>query len=235
MPTDLELSIRQPTYFKEIRCHVIEIPSTTYSFVWTGSKQAGFYPTPGGVDPLHDEFLARFLDLASPYFSRPLQLPLFKQRIQHIWSVPAEIEAELADAQATVRWIPASVHFYPTRYEFHWDIQSVERLQTPGPAPQVRTFRVEEAPPAPESPSPDLLYGAELLEATDALDSIPFLERTGRSLRSRERRKIRLARLRVALAQLRVERLVERYYQRYGDAVLEEGESDLSSGSEAEE
>jgi hypothetical protein len=49
-----------------------------------------------------------------------------------------------------------------------------------------------------------------------------------------ERKRIREARLRAALANLRAERLTEKYYQKYGTNA-EDGSSDLSSDSGEED
>jgi hypothetical protein len=52
--------------------------------------------------------------------------------------------------------------------------------------------------------------------------------------RTMEKQRIREARLKVALAKLRAERMVQKYYMRYGED-LEGEESELSSASDSDE
>jgi hypothetical protein len=105
-----------------------------------------------------------------------------------------------------VSWIPAFVLFHPNRYIIHWKLVNTE--SPPGKADTLE--------PVPATP----------IETT----SISPV-RTRQELR----RKIRQARLKAAVAKLYLQKLAQKYYERYGNfSGLEESESELSSESDGE-
>jgi len=151
-------------------------------------------------------FITVFLQKASKYFSQPIDTALFTQRIQHTY----EGEENESGEDVQVSWIPAFVLFYPNRYVIHWKLVSTEN--PPGKADIIE-------PPAAPSPT-------EPLQST----SISPV-RTTREIR----KKIRQARLKAAVAKLYLQRLTQKYYEKYGNfSGLEESESELSSESDDE-
>lgn len=247
----MTVSIERPVFLHDKRCHEVKISQCDLRLTkevstaaelpveFTGDSQAA-----EALEP----FLQSFLEESKGFFSKPLDSDLFRYRLVHCWDGLDSCSTE--KVRARVQWVPASVLFYPNRYELHWEIAEFEELSAStnlsGQAEEPAEEPAVEPAPAPselpsESPTtispraenpPDLLADAELL------DAIPF-EASGRVVagpanRSRERQRIRRARLKAALAQLRAERLAERYYDRYGTLAGIEGDSSLSSGSNSE-
>lgn len=181
-------------------------------------------------------FLQVFLRESAKYFSKPLQEFIFLQRLAHEWHT--DLVDVLADKQvASAIWIPAQILFYPTRYEIHWSLRGVDYVPEPTIPPGflerggeiVSDELLEEG--TSMAASNELPGQAEEGGALDA-EAIPLSSRftnPERLQRAQERKRIRQARLRVALAQLKAERLAERYYRKYGDfEEIDDSDSELS-------
>jgi hypothetical protein len=157
-----------------------------------------------------DMFIYTFLEKASSYFSKPLDKDLFLQRLVHEYSTGEYDIGAVAVKQFS--WIPVRILFYPTRYEIHWRLAGFEVIA--------------------QSPSP----GTEIQEAdiqnTSTKDP-PRRMLSPQSSQKRTRQKIRQARIRCAFAKLHLERMIERYYSRYGHFDgLSDADSELSSEGE---
>jgi len=151
-------------------------------------------------------FVTVFLQKASKYFSQSIDMSLFLQRIQHTYDGEQNEYGE----EVEVSWIPAFVLFYPNRYVIHWKL-----ITTESPPGKADTIEPLPASPAVEPP------------ATTSISPV----RTTREMR----KKIRQARLKAAVAKLYLQRLTEKYYEKYGNfSGLEESESELSSESDVE-
>lgn len=181
-----------------------------------------------------DDFIAVFLTGASKYFSKQLTTPMFLQRVLHIWNTQLVDVNPLKDILSAI-WIPAQIHFYPARYEIHWSLRAVTYVPEPSIPPGFleRGDEIEGETLGPlELPG----QGGEELASLDA-EAIPLSTKFTQeecAMRAAARKRIREARLRVALAQLRAERLAERYYRKYGDFEdLDESGSDLSEEEDA--
>lgn len=176
-----------------------------------------------------ESFVIVFLREACKYFSKQLTTTMFMQRLQHTWSTELVDVNPLKDIISAI-WIPAKVLFYPARYEICWSLRAITYL----PEPSIPPGFLERADDiGGETLGPLELpgQGAEELASLDA-DAIPLSTKYTQeeyAMRAAARKRIRQARLRVALAQLRAERLAERYYRRYGDFdELDDSGSELS-------
>ena len=155
-----------------------------------------------------DEFIDGFLEKASQYFSKPLDKTLFLQRLAHKYSTGEDT----LDGKSIkkILWIPAYVLFYMTKYEIHWRLEGFEAVDiSPGTA----------------------------LQESDVLDiskeEPPKHMLPPESVQKRVRQKIRGARIRCGFAKLHLERLIERYYSKYGHFDgLNGDDSELSSEEE---
>jgi hypothetical protein len=155
-----------------------------------------------------DEFIDGFLEKASQYFSKPLYKTLFLQRLAHKYSTGEDT----LDGKSIkkILWIPAYVLFYMTKYEIHWRLEGFEAVDiSPGTA----------------------------LQESDVLDiskeEPPKHMLPPESVQKRVRQKIRGARIRCGFAKLHLERLIERYYSKYGHFDGLNGDnSELSSEEE---
>jgi hypothetical protein len=197
---------------------------------------------PFSVEPvLHAQlvsFIELFLKEAGKYFSKQLTAPIFMQRLQHIWSTVLIDIDPLKDVASAI-WIPAQIHFYATRYEIHWSLRGVTYVPEPSIPPgfleRGDDIGGEDLVPL-ELPGQG--EGEEELGSLDA-EAIPLSSKYTQEeavQRAAARKRIRQARLRVALAQLRAERLAERYYRKYGDFEdLDDSNSELSEEEDAGE
>jgi hypothetical protein len=243
----MTVSIERPVFLHDKRCHEVKISQCDLRLTKEVSTAAElpveFTGDSQEADAL-EPFLQGFLEESKGFFSKPLDSDLFRYRLVHCWDGLDSCSTE--KVRARVQWVPASVLFYPNRYELHWEIAEFEELSaSTNLSGQAEEPAVESAPVSSELPSesattispraenpPDLLADAELLDAIPFEASAQMV--AGPANRSRERQRIRRARLKAALAQLRAERLAERYYDRYGTLAGIEGDSSLSSGSNSE-
>ena len=204
------------------------------------------------------EFASSFLKRASVYFSKPLPIEIFIQRLRHTWTTNEFSADELSfigkqEARILLKWIPATIYFYRNYYEIEWQLIEILPLPLSGGGTEERPVaaaaaaaathdkeeqgekeeRSVEIPPPSTQPIPP----SGLQEIVEESNSIPFHQSSKappsspRSTRQHLKQKVRKARLRAALAQLRAEKLAERYYIRYGDLDLE-NESGASSDSD---
>ena len=155
-----------------------------------------------------DIFVSRFLEKASSYFSKALDKELFLKRLSHKYST-----GEHDILGATIKemtWTPVHVLFYLTQYEIHWRLMGFETVKSPPGA---------------------------LLEETDvqeiSKEEPPRHMLSSDSIQKRVRKKIRKARIRCGYAKLHLERLIDKYYTKYGrlDGLSKE-DSELSSEEE---
>ena len=200
----MPLEVAKPVLDPVTRVHKLNITECTpFQYVTTVTESVD-------LDAIAGEFTAFitvFLQKASKYFSQPIDMPLFLQRIQHTY----EGEKNESGGELQVSWIPAFILFYPNRYVIHWKLINTEN--PPGEADIVEA-------------SPELSPPMDF-RATTTISPV----RTTREMR----KKIRQARLKAAVAKLYLERLTQKYYQKYGNfSGLEGSESELSSESDVE-
>lgn len=178
-------------------------------------------------EELTELFLRDFLEQASKYFSKALDISAFLKRLTYEWNTEGVEQKEGESFRAT--WIPARVVFYTGRYELSLNLVELEN-NTKVPPGFLNDLGVpgEELSPEPESELPELPI-AEIRG-----DIIPFGQMSSEEKAERElaRKRVRQARLRVAVAQLKAETLADRYYKRYGNFDIEGSESELSSEEE---
>lgn len=178
------------------------------------------------------EFCDSFLKEATQFFSKPLPVMLFLDRLSHEWSIE-EIPAEEREfsGKAVMRWIPASVCFLKGRYIMEWSCIEIvpETIPVQGDpiqeeAPNQEIQEVQAAVPFVEPEAPALPPPQP--QEQPQLQNLPIQPEV--TFRERWKQKVRKARLRVTLAQLRAERMAEQYYLHYGSMNLEDSDSDIS-------
>jgi hypothetical protein len=231
-------TLNPPKHNSETRCYVFTIDNAPI-FDCSCVTDIPFSVEPALQVRLQN-FVSEFLTQAAKYFSKQLQTSVFFQRLHHEWhtemislpAVPAGREVERAI------WIPDRILFYASRYELHWSLRGVEFVPEPTIPPGFleRGVADEELFELGANGAPFELPGQEApLGALDA-DAIPLSSRFTREELERkvaERKRIRQARLRVALAQLKAERLAERYYRKYGEFEdMDDSGSELSGEEE---
>jgi hypothetical protein len=169
----------------------------------------------------------------------PLDWSTFVPNLEYEWNGWKEHVAANPPTDARnpiqITWMPTEIRISSNMHTVVWKILTKEQATIripPGfgqPAP-VRTVTLV-------SPEPETV-GLELLES---MDEIPYEGEepvvnvaTSEQYRAAERKRIRQARLKAELSKLRVQRLAQRYFERYGDLgdLEDEDDSSLSSDSE---
>lgn len=185
-------------------------------------------------------FIDEFIQKTKSRFASPLVTKNLVSRLTHIW-LHSEGQAVSSAGWYKCTWTPKEFVVKPREFGMVWIPISIEpdepripseflEATTPGrqsPAPELRTFQIQ-PPTAP--------HGLLELEPplTDTTDSRLLTLEYDASEHTTEKKRVREARLRAALASLKAERLAEKYYQKYGIQPGEES-SELSSGSESED
>ena len=191
-----------------------------------------------------ENFLTVFIEKTKRYFSTPLRNKTIVSRLSHVWEgIPRNAEASISPGWYTVSWRPSSLKIIPKEFVLVWKPEGLENAE-----PVIPNNFINEAESRSPSPAPELRT-IQLQQSTTSGDSLIELEPSfigGNDSRmmmtldyeapthTLEKKKIREAKLRAALASLKAERLAEKYYQKYGS--LPGGDSsDLSSESEIED
>jgi hypothetical protein len=236
----MNITFQKPVLLAEKKCHsftLIDVP--VFESITNRSSIA--------IDFAKDcsgqltEFVESFLLNAAQYFSKQLPVSSFLQRLQHRWNTTEFSQDELHfEGWALLKWIPATVLFYKGYYELEWDLVEIipqEAFVPEVAAPEHVSPSPSPSPSPPPSPSP---FSLSLpLPSPPPMEDIPLQEaeippaavteasvkRERQEVREAYKQKVRKARLRASLAQLRAEKLAEQYYLRYGNLDMADGES----------
>jgi len=179
-------------------------------------------------------FLDVFVQKTAKHFATPLRTTNILPRLKHVWTPPT---VDLTDKSYVFEWTPKEMIVKSREFCLVWT--SVARESEP----VISSDFLNLAPSRSSSPAPaetkDLrtiqlqaqtgLVEHEIPMSADLSDPRMTLEYEN-SAHSAEKKRIREARLRAALANLRAERLTEKYYEKYGTPA-EDDSSGLSSDS----
>lgn len=184
--------------------------------------------------------LGEFIERTKRHFATQLRVKTILSRLSHVWE--GSNKATETAGWYTVSWTPKELKIMPREFVLVWkagELRSAEPVipsefvvdgesRSPSPAPEVRTIKLQQT----TAPANSLIeLDPSFSEITDSrMMTLDYEAPTHRL----EKKKIREAKLRAALASLKAERLTEKYYQKYG-SIPGEDSSDLSSGSENEE
>jgi hypothetical protein len=166
-------------------------------------------------EPVFLPFLDALLTALGGHFSKTLDGRIFRQRLRHMWKGDGDVTRRYPDDT----WIPRELRMAATSYTLSWEFQEATRAVVSGlDVEEVELVRSEGAAVVPAG-------------TVEEVEDIPEEGGGDESVEERAaaRRRVRQARLRAAVAQLRAERLAERYYKRYGSFDGAGSDSDLSS------
>ena len=184
-----------------------------------------------------------FIEKTKRYFATPLRTKTILSRLNHVWEGIPLANQTIPPGWYSVAWEPLRLKIAPRAFTLVWksgelipeqpvipsDYLAEEESRSPSPAPEVRTIQIQ--------PGTTSANGLEELEPDfpEPIDSSRMVTLEYEAPHHRlEKKKIREAKLRAALAALKAERLTEKYYQKYGTLPGDDS-SDLSSESEVEE
>jgi len=171
-------------------------------------------------------------DCTSKWFATRLKESSVLKRLTHIWEDPSPAVSPLL-GWFTSMWRPTLVEIGTSGFTLHWQILGFEKAE-----PQISSRflpTLSEPPsPVPEGATPtdqkDLkqitIQGGNELEA---VYDIPFTnENTAIDFNEqlRDKESLQEAKLRLALAKLKAQRLTRSYYDKYGEAEEDEDEEE---------
>lgn len=210
-------------------------------------------PLPDVLSSFTSSLLEPLLEKTKKWFSTPLRKDSVLKRLRHERSrSQSQGPNPSEEGWYTAVWAPDSFEVRSKEFILYWSLTDFQasgpiipetfltaatpRAQSPVPdeEPQVRTIHIQNTV---ESQLPEGLIPVQDLPSSN-LPPLPFYvggEEPQKEKREEDRRKIREARLRVALAKLKAERMAEHYYQRYGEKPEEDSDSELSSDSGSDE
>lgn len=181
-------------------------------------------------------FVAALLqkDAQAKWFASRLRESSILRRLEHIWDEPL---VRPSYAWFVANWSPAMLEISREGFSLHWTCQRYEEAQPqissrflppvsgpPSPAPEradgLPTVRQITVHANPHESDMEQVYDIPFTNENTALDLEEQLE---------DQRKIQEARLRLALARIKAERLTKAYQRKYGeDFSDEEFDSDIS-------
>ena len=202
-----------------------------------------------------NDLMTEFLEKTKQWFASPLKLESSLRRLKQSWPSLTK-----ADGFVTLTFTPACMIISSKEMILEWQLVkslpsepfiSADFLESTTPRPQSPVLASpgprEQALASTGSSEQVLAQGVRTIQIQNTVDSsealVPvndlplsdILELESESKeRGMEKQRIREARLRVALAKLKAERMAQKYYMRYGED-LENEDSELSSASDSDE
>jgi len=233
VPVSIKLEITNPVWNSKDSSYMFEVSGS--SLILTiqslGSSAAENVPHP--LPAQLESFLEQFIEKTSKHFATPLRTSAILPRLTHKWNVSEDLAA---DEHYMLHWSIKAMIIKSKEFCLVWccDWQRCPPLIT-------SDFLNLSAPSRSSSPARDLRTIQIQPSATMDEHEVPMtldsrlmtLEYENTPV-SAERKRVREARLRAALANLRADRLAEKYYQKYGTPAGD-GSSELSSESEDED
>ncbi len=186
---------------------------------------------------LYGRVVGEILEKIKKYFTNPLTS---EKVLRHLAVSTKEGEVSIpVQGWYTLHWKP--VRFVVKAGEFHivWEMVSAVEATPRIPAEfTAQTPRAQTPEQGPEQTRSIQIHDSLIPVGDLPLSDLPplsFLQEETDPVREESRRRIREARLKVALAKLKAQRMEQKYYERYGQTPedSEEESSDLTSDSEA--
>jgi hypothetical protein len=168
-------------------------------------------------------------DTESKWFASRLKESSVLKRIVHQWDLSDSVSSQSEWAQA--EWRPYTLEITTQEFIIRWKLIGFVKTS---PKISLRFL-----PPLSRPESPTQIENKDVRQitiqtTTDELEQvhdIPFVELSSEQ-QMRDKGVVQEARLRLALAKLKSDRLTNTYYQKYGEVLTDE-DSDQSEGSEA--
>ena len=195
----------------------------------------------GQARELYESILQEILEKTKKYFTNPVTT---EKVLRHLTVSTKEGDVSIpAPGWYTIQWKP--VRFLVKAGEFHivWEMTSAVEATPKIPAEFTATTPRAQSPTLADQP-PEQTRSIQILDSLIPVGDLPlsdlpplsFVQEETDPVREESRRRIREARLKVALAKLKAQRMEQRFYERYGQTPedSEEESSDLTSESEAD-
>lgn len=200
------------------------------------SKSTEEINIPGDNSSAVADVLQVFIGKAQRYFTSPLRVDIVLKRLRHEMK-PIVLPEGLKEGWYKIRWTFEDMKVQSKAFILGWKLENVVEAE-----PQISSDFLSSTTPragSPESPERTELRTIHIQDSLIPVGDLPLsdfpTEVQFEEVPKDVRRKIREARLRVALAKLKAQRLEEKYYSRYASKKDPSEESSLSSGSESDE
>ena len=232
-PVERILNITNPVWNSKDSSYMFQISgaSLILTIQSLGSTAAENVPHP--LPAQLESFLEEFINKTSRHFATPLRTSAILPRLTHMWNVSGDL---VADEHYMLHWSIKAMIIKSKEFCLVWCCEwqrcpplitsNFLNLSAPSrsssPARDLRTIQIQPSVTMDEHEVP-MTLDSRLM--TLEYENTPV---------SAEKKRVREARLRAALANLRADRLAEKYYQKYGTPAGD-GSSDLSSESEDED
>ena len=235
----MKLSLDSPVFFSKDSMYVSNVKESDVVLLTDGIdlSKAGQVLTP--TTQQIESTRTTLIDIIQPqilsWFTTPITVEKLRKNLK-IEFMPFEYTPE--SRWVSVRWVPKHFKIQTKGFVLLFSVQSfvesnpriplsflestTPRATTPEEAPLVRNIVIQ--PGAVQIPN-------DLIESTDIplSESHASMEIEMDDKKSTERQRLRHAKLRAAIARLKVEELRERYIREYGDVEEDEEDSDDSS------
>jgi hypothetical protein len=179
------------------------------------------------------------LEKTKKYFTNPLSLEKVLRVLRH--TIHQGDGKEPSEAGwYRIEWRPCAFVVKAGDYTVAWKIEEMTQTDPVIPAEFTATTPRAQSPEQVPEQTRSIQIHDSLIPVGDLplsdLPPLSFAQEEMDPLREESRRRIREARLKVALAKLKAQRMEQRFYERYGQAPedSEEESSDLTSESEAD-
>jgi hypothetical protein len=225
---------KDTSYTFRVSKHTYKVESTIF---WEGHDTELTLPA---TLPCLDPFLREFVQLSKKYFTNELVLEKIQKRLRHevlhTDSLPSETN------WFTVSFRPAQLIIKPAgEFVLGWASSEFREAQ-----PVIPTDFLGSTTPRAHTPTPEQEEELRTIHVHDSLvpvgdlplsdlPPLSFGDAPEDPAREEHRRRVREAKLKVALARLKAQRMEQKYYERYGEDLSEsEDSSEFSSESEDE-
>lgn len=182
------------------------------------------------------EIVRDFLETTKKYFTNPLTS---EKVLRHLRQTTRSTGLPTEPNWYTIQWAPSLFLVKPGEFELVWGIRSVEQATPLIPADFTasQTPRAQ-SPEVPEQTRKIQIHDSLIPVGDLPLSDLPPLSFTTEAIdpsRELNKRRVREARLKAALAKLKAQRMEHRYYERYGQPLDDSEESsEFSTDSEEE-
>uniref|UniRef100_A0A6C0D8H6 Uncharacterized protein n=1 Tax=viral metagenome TaxID=1070528 RepID=A0A6C0D8H6_9ZZZZ len=168
----------------------------------------------------------------SNWFSSPIKQSVFLKRVRHTYSFPTDGN-NYGGNMLRVVFSPTTLFIKANIFEIHWTTRfenytethsdNIEYSEDLTQAEPTRTIVIQSHP-----------ADIEILENEDIpFDNLPSeLELSSRAI---QKKRVREARLKAAVATMKAEQMVEKYFRRYGTKINTDFDSDSDLSFESEE
>lgn len=237
----MHLALDTPTWYSKesmysaiVKTSDITLDSETIDLSKEGQA---ILPPSEQTEELRKEIAAPLTDLLLSWFTTPLTTEQIQKRLKFEFQ---PFQYQLENKWVKVRWVPKYFQVQKKGFYLLFQVQSFIEA-----SPRIPLSFLEATTPRATTPTDEKVPQMRNIviqpsTSIDLAEMIPYAEHQSslelRDEHTRDRQRLRQARLKAAIARLKVEEMKERYLRHYGDTGFDESsESEEDSASELSE